>query len=136
MLRRDVLKVPDGAGNPAIALIDTVARHALDQGFHVVVEGILHAPHYGDMLRQLVADHRGRTSAFRWRLDFDETVARHATKPQAAEYGPDLMRQWYQADDPLAGLDEHVFDASVGLDQAVAAVEREVWGEVERPIGG
>ncbi|MGJ6980004.1 kinase [Aestuariimicrobium soli] len=122
LLRREVLKVGDGPDNPAISLIDTVARHALDAGFHVVVEGILHAPYYGVMLRALVADHAGTSAAFRWELSFDETVRRHATKPQAAEYGPDLMRRWWTDHDPLSGVHEVEFDAAVTADQAVARV--------------
>ncbi len=40
------------------------ARYALDGGFHVVVEGILYADRYGDMLAQLRADHRGVTHGY------------------------------------------------------------------------
>lgn len=49
-LRRTVLRerdTPDGAN---IGLTGTVARYSLDHGFHVIVEGILPAAHYGTML--------------------------------------------------------------------------------------
>ncbi|WP_203569065.1 AAA family ATPase [Aestuariimicrobium ganziense] len=130
VMRRDVLKIRDRDDNPAIGLIDTVVRHALDQGFHVVLEGILHSRIYQEMLRTLVADHLGLTRCFRYRISFDETVRRHATKPQAAEYGAELMSQWYRPDDPIAGLDEQVFDESVSLHQALEAIR----GSVDWPI--
>ena len=124
-LRRDVLRerdVPDGAN---IGLIDTVARYALDHGFHVVVEGILSAAHYGTMLDALRDDHRGRTHANYLDVPFAETVRRHATKPQAAEYGEAELRDWYRPLDLLPGGAETVVPATSGLDETVERVLRE-----------
>lgn len=53
VVRREVLWSDDREGNPAIGLIDLMARYALDEGLSVVVEGILHPERYGDMLRRL-----------------------------------------------------------------------------------
>jgi len=36
-----------------------MARDLLSQGVYVVVEGILYAADYGDMLARLVVEHRG-----------------------------------------------------------------------------
>jgi hypothetical protein len=77
-----VLREHDVPGAANIGLIHTVARYALDAGFHVVVEGILYADRYGDMLGRLRADHRGPTHHYYLDVPFDETLARHATKPQ------------------------------------------------------
>jgi predicted kinase len=63
-LRRIVLRERDRPGAANIGLIDTVARYALDAGYHVVLKGILYADHYGEMLAQLRADHRGPAHAF------------------------------------------------------------------------
>ncbi|MFI2207142.1 kinase [Streptomyces sp. NPDC020192] len=52
-LRRIVLRERDRPGAANIGLIDLTARYALDAGFHVVVEGILYADRYGDMLAAL-----------------------------------------------------------------------------------
>lgn len=60
-LRRIVLRERDRPGVANIGLIDTVTRYALDAGYHVVLEGILYADHYGTMLAQLRADHLGAT---------------------------------------------------------------------------
>ena len=121
VMRREVLRIADGDDNPAIGLIDQVARYSLDQGFHVL-EGILHSRIYRDLLRQLVADHTGLTRCYRYRISFEETLARHQTKPQAAEYGAELMREWYREDDPIDGLAEQVFDASVSFDAAIDTI--------------
>jgi hypothetical protein len=63
-LRRVVLREKDAPGGANIGLIDLTARYALDHGFHVIVEGILYASHYGDMLTALTADHQGMTRLY------------------------------------------------------------------------
>lgn len=70
LLRRNILHVRDQKGLPAVDFIDLSARFALDRGFHVIVEGILHEEIYGDMLRALVSDHRGMTRCYRFNVPF------------------------------------------------------------------
>jgi predicted kinase len=60
-VRRMILRERDVPGGANIGLIDAVARYALDAGYHVVVEGILYADRYGEMLRGLREDHRGQS---------------------------------------------------------------------------
>jgi hypothetical protein len=83
-------------GRARRGLIGTVARYALDAGYHVVVEGILHADHYGEMSDRLMTDHRGATSAHYLHVPFAETLIRHAAKPVE-------MRGWYRELGLLAG---------------------------------
>lgn len=40
-----------------IGLMEAMARYALSRGYPVILEGILNAARYGDMLRRLVLDH-------------------------------------------------------------------------------
>lgn len=117
VIRRTILKERDTPGGANIGLVSTVARYALDNGFAVIVEGILHAGHYGDMLTELVADHRGRTGIYYLDVSFEESLRRHATRPQAAEFGPDDMRQWYRARDLLRLPGEQVVPHSSSLDE-------------------
>jgi hypothetical protein len=123
-LRRVVLREHDRPGGANIGLIDLTARYALDHGYHVVVEGILYASHYGDMLRALAADHRGTTRLYYLHVPFDETLRRHATKPEASAYGETEMRAWYRELDLLPGGIEQVIgapDPSRDLDGSLAA---------------
>jgi hypothetical protein len=50
---------------------------------------------------------------------FEETVRRHATKPQAAEYGEAEMRDWYRGLDLLPGGIEQVIPADLALEATV-----------------
>lgn len=120
VLRRDILRVKDEPRNPAIGLIDITARYALDHGYHVIVEGIMGSTSYGQMLASLVRDHAGRSACFYYDLAFDETVSRHAAKPQAEEYGADLMREWYRDRDLIPALHETIIGPEVSLDTAVS----------------
>ncbi|MBD0674014.1 AAA family ATPase [Streptomyces sp. CBMA156] len=122
LLRRTVLRERDVPGGANIGLIDLVARHALDHGFHTVVEGILAAERYGPMLARLAADHRGRSHLYYLDVDFDETVRRHATRPQAAEFSPEVMADWYRPHDLLPDRAEHVIGQGSTLDETVERI--------------
>lgn len=124
-VRRDILKergLPDAAN---IGLIDLIARYALDHGYHVIVEGILYAAHYGSMLRGLSQDHRGVSRFFYFDVSFPETLRRHLTKPQASEYGEVEMRDWYRPGDLLADVAEYVISESTSLNDAVTGIMTE-----------
>ncbi|MFD0023333.1 AAA family ATPase [Streptomyces sp. NPDC058382] len=114
-LRRNVLRERDRPGAANIGLIDTVTRYSLDAGYHVVLEGILYADHYGPMLQRLCEDHRGRTHCYYLDVDLGETLRRHATKPQVSEYGEAELRAWYRSRDLLPGGAESVIGAASSL---------------------
>ena len=114
-LRRIVLRERDRPGASNIGLIGLTARYALDAGFHVVVEGILYADHYGDMLTELRADHRGTTHGYYLDVPFSETLARHATKPIADDVNEMQLRDWYRARDLLPCGTETVIGADSAL---------------------
>ena len=123
-LRRVVLREHDKPGAPNVGLIGMVARYALDAGYHVVVEGILYAAHYGDMLAGLCADHRGLTRCYYLDVPFEETLRRHQTKPPA-EYGQAEMSDWYRERDFLPGGIEQIITAETSLEAAVDRIMRD-----------
>ena len=125
VVRREVLMAHDRPGNPAIDLIDVMARYSLDRGMSVVVEGILHPDRYGDMLTRLARDHAGTTLAYFWDVPFEETLRRHATKPKAAEFGEAEMREWWYGSAHVPGLNEKVIGAEDTLEDVVQRVEAE-----------
>jgi NTP pyrophosphatase (non-canonical NTP hydrolase)/predicted kinase len=124
-LRRVILRVRDQPGNASVELISLVARYALDRGFHTVIEGILYADRYSDMLAALRRDHRGVTRCYYLDVPLEETLRRHAGKPQAAEYGRAEMSGWYRDKDLLPGGVEQVITADWALDTAVDHIMRD-----------
>ncbi|GAB2663586.1 kinase [Kribbella swartbergensis] len=137
-LRRVLLREHDRPGAPNIGLIDQTVRYALDHGFHVILEGILYSPTYGEMVRRLIADHAGMTGVYYFQLPFDETVRRHATRPLSKVVTPEQMRDWYQPCDLLGVPGEQVVDSSSSLDDTVTRIITDLdWtagGAIAHPI--
>ncbi|WP_053850157.1 kinase [Streptomyces sp. NRRL B-24085] len=131
-LRRTVLRERDRPGAANIGLIELTARYALDAGFHVVVEGILYADRYGEMLTRLRADHRGPTHCYYLHVPFEQTLARHAGKPIAHEVSEPQLRDWYRELDLLPDGSETVIGPDSTLAGTVDRVLRET-GLAELP---
>jgi predicted kinase len=106
-LRRILLREHDGiSGGLAPRLIESTTRTALDGGYHVVLEGILHARTYGPMLRALITGHPGASHVYYLDVSFPETVRRHASRPQT--FTAAQMGEWYVPGDVLGVAGERV----------------------------
>ncbi|WP_329003218.1 kinase [Kribbella sp. NBC_00709] len=121
-LRRILLREHDLPGGANIGLIDLNVRYALDHGYDVVLEGIMNAGRYGDMLRRLTDDHRGLTLHYYFDIPFEETAVRHATRELADEFSVEAMREWYRERDLLDGLDQVVIGPASTLDKTVGQI--------------
>jgi hypothetical protein len=129
-LRRIVLREHDVPSGANIGLIDQVARYALDCEYDVILEGILSAARYGDMLQRLCTDHLGATRHYYFDISFAETVARHKTKPLAKEVTVEQLRSWYRSRDLLPFTDQHIIDETSSLDDTVTRILAEMdWAE-------
>ncbi len=122
LLRRNILKERDRPGGANIGLIDLVARYALDNGYHVVLDGIFYADRYETMLVGLARDHRGVSRFYYLDVSLEETFRRHATRPLAAEVSPDQMRDWYRPRDLLRGICERVIAETSALVETTALI--------------
>lgn len=90
-VRRLVLREPDEEGRFNVELIGIMAAACLARDMSVLVEGILDSHRYQWMLEQL-ASQAAAARFFAWDLSFEETVRRHAMRPQREESTPDDMR--------------------------------------------
>lgn len=122
VIRREILKEHPEPGAPNIGLIDIVTRYALDHGYHVVLEGIFHAPTHNELLRRLAGEHMGHTRAYYLDVPLEETLQRHLTKPVANEYGEAELRRWFHPDDRLEFPVETVIPASSPLGESVRKI--------------
>jgi predicted kinase len=119
LIRRDILQEKDRRGGANIGLIDQVVRYSLEHGYHAVLDGILYADRYEQMLAGLKRDHAGRSCFYYLDVTMAETLRRHALRPQASKFGPDAMRDWYRPRDLLASVQEHVVPETSTLQQTV-----------------
>jgi len=125
LIRRIILKEKDVPGGVNIGLIDQVARYCLDHGQHVVLDGILYADRYEQMLAGLGRDHLGSSRFYYLEVSLDETLHRHTTRPQAAEFGADDMRGWYRPRDLLSSVRERIVPETSTLQQTVTLILEE-----------
>ncbi|MEV1247030.1 AAA family ATPase [Nonomuraea sp. NPDC050022] len=127
VVRREILRELDKPGAVNIGLIDSMCRHALDVGYHVIVEGILTASRYGEMLQELGRDHLGKTLFYYLDISWEETLRRHETRPQRSQFGAGEMRQWYIERDLLPDGCESV----IGEDSSLLEIVQRILAEAD-----
>ncbi|WP_250000198.1 AAA family ATPase [Actinoplanes sp. M2I2] len=124
-LRRMVLREHGGdSTTPAVApgFVVATTRAALTAGYHVVLEGILHTGQYGTPLRELIAEHPGPAFTFWMDVSLEETLRRHAGRPELAHVTAEMMRSWYSPLDLLGVEGERVIEEASGLEDTVARI--------------
>lgn len=123
-LRRIMLREHDTSRTNPVApgFITAVARNALDLGYHVVMEGILHTDRYANVLRQLIDQHPGPSYVYYLNVSFAETVRRHQTRTEQVKFTPEQMRDWYEHDDLLGTSGEHIIGETSTFEQTVDTI--------------
>jgi thymidylate kinase len=123
-LRRIVLREHDsGDFEPvAPAFITATASTALGLGYHVVLEGIMHASRYAAALRRLIDEHPGPSHVYYLDVAFDETVRRHHGRAEPIGFTAEQMREWYTARDLLGADGELVIAETSDLERTVTTI--------------
>ena len=81
---------------------------------------------YGAMLRRLLNDFQGDKLVYYFDVSFAETVRRHATKPNAHEFGESEMRQWWKDQDVLDVPGEQPIGEKLAQAEIVDMIYRDV----------
>jgi hypothetical protein len=115
LLRRVVLREHDVANGDNIGLLANTIRYCTGLGYDVIVEGILVAAHYRDMLSEVLADHPGPAHAFYLEVPLDIALQRHRARPLGIEVPPERFRRWYVPSDVLGVPGEVVLDATADV---------------------
>lgn len=124
--RRIVLREHDVAGGDNIDLIEHTVRYCLSIGYHVVLEGILIASHYGTMLRELLEDHSGWSHVYYLEVPLEETLRRHEGRSLRAEVSPEKLREWHVPGDLLDVPGEVALDGSATVEELVALMTTDI----------
>lgn len=124
-IRRILLREKDRPNQPNIELIKANAVFALHH-YDVILEGILRSDHYGVMLHELVADHKGPVHVYYFDISLEETLRRHATKPNAHEFGEKELREWYLPKDYLDVADERIIPEDSSFEDSIARILKDV----------
>ncbi|WP_202817597.1 AAA family ATPase [Kribbella sp. ALI-6-A] len=119
-LRRVILREHDVPNGDNIDFVDQTVRYCAGIGYHVILEGILYSPHYGSMLRRLIAEHRGPTHVFYLDVPLEETLRRHEGRPMTVT--AEKLREWYNPLDLLGVPGEITVDGRYGVRETLAFV--------------
>lgn len=126
VVRREMLRVRDEPGNPAIELIYDIAAYGRSIDNDVIVEGILTRERYGDMLQRLL-DLFDEAHVYYFDVPFEETVRRHNTKPNAHEYGEKELKEWWNERDLLSD-DDTILTHDLSQAEIVARIAKAISG--------
>ena len=118
-IRREMLWVRDEPGTPAVALLTQLLRYGHAHSNITILEGILYADIYQPLFEEAV-NLFGQEQIFAYYYDipFEETLARHQTKPNRADFGEEAMRKWWREKDLSAVLSEQFLTAEITLEAA------------------
>lgn len=122
VLRRDMLRERDMPEKcSVIELIELVVEFGRRQGRIVILEGILVTKKYGPMLRHL-ANRFDEVYVYYLDIPFEETLRRHATKPNAHEFGEKEMREWWNDRDYLVISNEKILTKELSVEDIVDTI--------------
>lgn len=121
VVRRELLWVNDRPGNPAVSLMCEMARWGAENCDTVIVEGILDSELYRPLFETL-RDQFTAVHAYYYDIPFEETLRRHSTKPNRADFGEADMRRWWKEKDFTDVLPETVLTAEVTAEAAAETI--------------
>jgi predicted kinase len=123
-LRRVLLREHGGLGDDAVSpgFIIATTRAALEAGYHVILEGILHTGEHATHLRQLIEAHAGPVSCYYLDVSYEETVRRHQGRAEPIPVTAEMMHDWYTERDVLGTPGEHVIPESADFEETVLTV--------------
>ena len=121
-IRREMLYASDGPDTPAIPLLSHLLEYGAAHCPAVILEGILTAQWYAPVFHAAQQRFGDRISAWYFDLPFEETLRRHQTKPNRADFGEADMRRWWREKDYIGFLPEHTLTADISEAQILERI--------------
>jgi len=119
VIRREMLWVKDEPGTPALGLLIELLRYGHAHSQVTILEGILYADIYQPLFEEAVRLFgREQVFAYYYDIPFEETLARHQTKPNRTDFGEASMRKWWREKDLSPILSERLLTAEITLEAA------------------
>ena len=125
---RFIFKPAGGGTKPNIDTIHQMIKAnvlaALEDGYDVILEGILNVKSYAKVLDDIFSQHGGENYMYYFDISFEETVKRHKTKPlkKTGGFGEQDMREWYPAAHRSSHQLERIIPESYSLEKTVETI--------------
>ena len=121
-VRREMLWVNDGVDTLALPLLTELLLYGHAHCEVTILEGILNAKWYQPLFETAVDLYGDRIFAYYYDLPFEETLKRHATKSNRAEFGAEEMRRWWNEKDYIGFIPETTLTKDSSLEDTVNAI--------------
>ncbi len=90
---------------------------------YVILEGILFSETYEALFRCIQAEYAAEDiHAYYYDIPFEETLRRHETKPNRADFGSEAMRDWWKEKDYIGYLPEKILTQTMTLEEAATRI--------------
>ena len=129
VVRREMLKVRDGADTKALPLLKELLRYGREHCEIVILEGILRKDWYLPLFELAGELYGDGIYAYYYDLPFEETLSRHGTRLCREEFGEEAMRRWWVEKDYLGIKGERILHKEKGMEDTVNDIYKEVWGD-------
>ncbi|MBD5455170.1 MAG: kinase [Lachnospiraceae bacterium] len=119
VVRRDMLKVKDGPTTEALPLMRELLIYGKKHSEITILEGIMYADWYQPLFECAVCEFESEIYAYYFDLPFEETLQRHATKPNRADFGEQDMRRWWKEKDFIRIIPEKIVTKDFSISDTV-----------------
>lgn len=126
VVRRDMLWVRDEGG--AIPLLLELIGYGQRSSPVTILEGILRTDWYGPLFDELQRRFGENIWAYYYDLPFEETLRRHAMRPQRTQFGESDMRSWWRERDLVGSIPEAILTEELSARGAARRIYRDITG--------
>ncbi len=112
MIRLQILNAKD---SEALPLITELLKYGRQHSDITVLEGILPTETYKPLFETAVKEYGAEIYAFYYDLSFEETLSRHNTKPNRADFGETEMRRWWKEKDYIDSIPERTITENMSI---------------------
>lgn len=123
VIRRDMLWAKDTKDGPAVPLLINLVQYGRRHCDYVILEGILVSETYEALFQCIQSEYATEDiHAYYYDIPFEETLRRHETKPNRADFGLEAMREWWNEKDYIGYLPEKILTQAMTLEDAGARI--------------
>lgn len=127
VVRRDMLWARDEGG--AIPLLLELIGYGQRHSPVTILEGILRTDWYGPLFEEVQSRFGENILAYYYDIPFEETLRRHAMRPQRFQFGEADMRSWWRERDLIGSIPEAILTAELTARGAARRIYRDIMGE-------
>ncbi len=126
MIRIEMLFAKD---KEALPLITNLLKYGRKNSEITILEGILDSEQYRPLFETAVSEYGENIFAYYYDLPFEETLLRHETKPNKADFGEEDMRRWWNEKDYIEIISEKIITKDMSLSETADMIFNDVSGK-------